>query len=227
MSKNWSSYLLSSSYIELTLTYKLSYRDLRYMIAERGVDPANTTILRLVLRYVPEFEKKWNRLARLVGRSWRVDETYIRVREEWKYLYRVVDQPVNTVDFLLSEHRDIDAAKRFFTRAIKKHGAPERITLDRYVATHTAVDELKESSVLPMNVCVRTSKYLNNLIEQDHRRVKQRVYSMFGCKRFRKAAVTISEVALAHKLKEGQFDTSMVEQTGVRAPQVWEAVLAA
>src|SRR5215216_1664979 len=167
------------------ITYKLSYRDLRDMMAERGIDLAHTTILRWV-------------------------------------------QPQgNTVDFLLSEHRDIAAAKRFFTQAIEKHTAPEKITLDGYTATHTAVEELKESAALPINVCVRTSKYLNNLIEQDHRRVKQRVYPMLGFKKFENAAVTISGIELVHKIKKGQFDTSSLALSKERAPQIWEAVMAA
>ncbi len=176
------------------ITYKLSSRDLRDMMAERGVDLAHTTILRWVQHYVPEFEKKWSRFARPVGTSWRVDETYIRVRGEWKYLYRAVDKQGNTVDFLLSEHRDIAAAKRFFKKAIESQGVPEKVTLDGYAATHRAVGELKESAILPMNICVRTSKYLNNLIEQDHRRVKQRLYPMLGFKKFEHAAVPISGI---------------------------------
>ena len=118
------------------ITYKLSYRDLRDMMAERGVDLPHTTVLRWVQYYVPEFEKKWSHLARPAGTSWRVDETYVRVRGEWKYLYRAVDKQANTIDFLLSERRDIGAAKRFFTQAIGKHGAPEKITVDGYPA-HT------------------------------------------------------------------------------------------
>src|ERR1051325_8285218 len=98
------------------VAYKLSYRDLRDMMAERGIDLAHTTILRWVQRHIPEFEKKWYRFARPVGTSWRVDETYIRVRGEWKYLYGAVDKQCNTVDFLLSEHRDIAAAKSFFKK---------------------------------------------------------------------------------------------------------------
>jgi transposase-like protein len=209
------------------ITCKLSYRDLREMMAERGVSLAHTTILRWVQRYVPEFEKKWSRFARPVGISWRVDETYIRVRGEWKYLYRAVDKQGNTVDFLLSGHRDIEATKRFFTRAINKHGAPEKITVDGYAATHTAIDELREAALLPQNVIVRTSKYLNNLIEQDHRRVKQRVYPMLGFKRFANAAVTISGIELAQKIKKGQFDTWAINLEGERAPQVWETVVTA
>jgi len=209
------------------ITYKLSYRDLRDMMAERGINLAHTTILRWVQRYVPEFEKKWNCYARPVGSSWRVDETYIRVKGEWRYLYRAVDKQGNTVDFLLSERRDIEAAKRFFTQAINKHGAPEKITLDGYAATHTAVRELKQSTSLPVNVCVRASKYLNNLIEQDHRRVKQRVYPMLGFKKFENAAATISGIELVHKIKKGQFDTSSLALSKERAPQIWEAVMAA
>jgi transposase-like protein len=209
------------------ITYKLSYRDLRDMMAERGIDLAHTTILRWVQCYVPEFEKRWSRYARLVGTSWRVDETYIKVRKEWKYLYRAVDKQGQTVDFFLSEHRDIESAKQFFSRGIEKSGAPEKITVDAYAATHTAIRELKQSAILPVNVLVRTSKYLNNLIEQDHRRVKQRVYPMLGFKRFENAAVTISGIELAHKIKKGQFDTSSIAASKQRAPQVWEAVLAA
>ncbi len=128
------------------------------MMAERGGDLAHTTILRWVQYYVPEFEKRWSRLARPVGTSWRVDETYVRVRGEWKHLYRAVDRQANTIDFLLSEHRDIGAAKRFFTQAINKQGAPEKITVDGYTATHSAIDELKKSGMLPQQAAVRTSK---------------------------------------------------------------------
>jgi transposase-like protein len=209
------------------ITYKLSYRDLKQMMAERGVDLAHTTILRWVQYYIPEFEKRWGRFARPVGTSWRVDEIYIRVRGEWKYLYRSVDKQANTIDFLLCEHRDIEAAKRFFTQAIDRHRAPEKITLDAYPATHSAIAELKESGMLPPQVLVRTSKYLNNLIEQDNRRAKQRVYPILGFKMFGNAAVTISGVELAHKVKKGQFDTSGLRPAQARAEELWQAVLAA
>ena len=172
----------------------------------------------------PEFEKRWNRYARPVGSSWRVDETYIRVRGRWTYLYRAVDRQGLTVDFLLSERRDIAAAKLFFTQAIKQHGPPKRITLDGYPATHAALSELKAEEVLPQRTIVRTSKYLNNLIEQDHRRVKQRVYPMPGFKRFANATVTISGVELVHRIRKGQFDTSSLNQRLVREPQIWELV---
>jgi IS6 family transposase len=110
---------------------------------------------------------------------------------------------------------------------LESYGAPEKITLDGYAATHTAVRELKEARILPVNVCVRTSKYLNNLIGQDHRRVKQRVYPLLGFKRFKNAAATISGIELAHKIKKGQFNISGLAVDEGKVPQVWEAVLAA
>jgi transposase-like protein len=209
------------------LTYKLSYRDLVKMMAERGVDVSHTTILRWVQHYLPEFKKRWLRYDRPVGCSWRVDETYIKVRGRWTYLYRAVDKQGRTVDFRLSQHRDIASAKQFFTEAIKQHGPPEKITIDGYPATHTAISELKRAEVLPPHTLVRTSKYLNNLIEQDHRRVKQQIYPMLGFKRFQNAAITISGIELAHQIRKGQFDTTKFNQSGVRESQIWEAVLAA
>ena len=89
-------------------------------------------------RYVPEFEKHWSRYARPVGDSWRVDETYLKIRGQWVYLYRAVDKQGRTVDFLLSKRRDVAAAERFFSRATKQHGAPRVITVDGYAASHRA-----------------------------------------------------------------------------------------
>jgi transposase-like protein len=107
------------------------------------------------------------------------------------------------VDFWLSERRDIAAARRFFTGAIGQHGTPEKITLDGYPATHAAVAELTMCGVLRPQTKVRTSKYLNNLVEQDHRRVKQRIYPMLGFKKFANASVTISGIELVHKIRKG------------------------
>ena len=209
------------------ISYKLSYRDVCELMAERNVNLAHTTVMRWVQRYVPVFEKRWQKYAHPTGTSWRVDETYIRVKGKWTYLYRAVDKQGRTVDFLLSEKRDKAAAKRFFKKAIGNNGAPEKITLDGYEATHRAVADLKTAGTLPTTTKVRTSKYLNNLVEQDHRRVKQRYYPMLGFKSFSNAAVTLSGIELAQKIKKGQFDTSSISQAGALVPQVWEAVLTA
>ena len=209
------------------ITYKLSYRDVCEMMAERGVTLVHTTVMRWVQHYVPVFEKRFKKYARPTGSSWRVDETYIRVKGKWTYLYRAVDKQGRTVDFLLSEKRDKAAAKRFFMKAIGNNQVPAKITLDGYEASHQAVSELKAEGVLSAETQVRTSKYLNNLIEQDHRRVKQRYYPMLGFKQFANAAVTLSGMELAQKIRKGQYDTSSISQLGAPVPQVWEAVLAA
>ena len=130
------------------LTFKLSSRDLVQMMAERGIALAHTTILRWVQCYVPDFEKRWSRFAVPVGDSWRVDETYLKIKGQWVYLYRAVDKAGRTVDFLLSERRDRDAAKRFFSRAARQHGAPRVITLDGYAASHRAVAKLQAIGTL-------------------------------------------------------------------------------
>ena len=115
-------------------------------------------------------------------------KTYLKIRGQWVYLYRAVDKAGRTVDFLLSRRRDMAAAKRFFFRAVKQHGAPRVITLDGYAASHRAVDKLKAAGRLPRRVRVRSCKYLNNVVEQDHRRIKQRIRPMLGFKRFETAA---------------------------------------
>jgi transposase-like protein len=142
---------------------------------------AQTTVLRGVQHYTPEFEKRWKRFARAIGGSWRMDETYMKVRGEWVYLYRAVDTAGKTVDFYWSRQRDVNAAKAFLRKAMRSNGrTPTKITLDAYAASHRAAAALRESGEAPTRVRIRTSKYLNNAIEQDHRRVKQRLRPMLG-----------------------------------------------
>jgi len=204
---------------------QLSYRDVCDLMEERGVTVVHTTVLRWVQRFVPVFEKMWKNYARPVSSSWRVDETYIKVKGQWRYLYRAVDKQGRTVDFLLSKSREHAAAMRFFKKAIGNHEAPKKITLDGSRASHQAVAELKAEGVLPAQTLVRTSKYLNNMIEQDHRRVKQRCYPMLGFKTYGNAEVTLSGIELANKIKKGQFDTSEIAGPAAMILQVWDAVL--
>ena len=210
------------------LAFKLSSREPVQMMAERGIALTHTTILRWVQRYVPEFKKRWNRYTGPVGDSWRVDETYyIKIKGQWVYLYRAVDKAGRTVDFLLSKRRDRDAAQRFFSRATRQHGAPRVITLDGYAASHRAIAKLKAAGRLPPRVQVRSCKYLNNVIEQDHRRIKQRLGPMLGFKRFETAAITISGIELAEKIRKHQFKTGKLPARPRTTPDIWAAMLAA
>jgi transposase-like protein len=179
------------------VSYKLSYRDLVEMMGERGLSLSHTTILRWTQRFVPAVEAKFRRYAKPVGKSWRVDETYIKVKGQWVYLYRAVDKAGKTVDFYLSLKRDIKATKRFFRKAIHHRGEPTTITLDGYEASHQAVASLKDAQILPEDTKVRSNKYLNNLIEQDHRRIKQRTRLMLGFKNFANARRTPAGIELA------------------------------
>ena len=194
---------------------------------ERGIGLAHTTILRWVQHYTPEFERRWSRYARSVGGSWRCDETYIKVKGAWVYLYRAVDKAGKAVEFYLSLNRDVNAAKTFLRRAIQGQRMPTKITLDAYAASHRAVAELKDSGEIAKRVLVRSNKYLNNLIEQDHRRVKQRLGPMLGLKSFLTADVVISGIELAEKIKKGQYKTGKLGGTTATMQAIWRAALAA
>src|ERR1700675_3783873 len=210
------------------LRYKLSFRDLVEMMAERGLSLAHTTIMRWIHRYPPEFEKRGNRFSRLVGQSWAVDETYVKIKGRWTYLYRAVDKEGKTVDVLLRAKRDVAAAKAFFRRAFGRQGRlPRKITLDGYQASHRAAKEaLGEHS--EGNQCeIRSSKYVNNLIEQDHRSIKLRLGPMLGLKHFRRAATTNAGIELMHRIRKGQFKLNKLRVKNKTAPEIWNAVLAA
>ena len=210
------------------LRFKLSFRDLVEMMAERGINLAHTTIMRWVQRYSPEFVKRWDRFACKAGRSWRVDETYVKIKGRWTYLYRAVDSDGKTVDFLLRAKRDVAAAKAFFHRAFKSQGRlPRAITLDGYQASHRAAREFLGEHRSAKRTKLRSSKYLNNLIEQDHRSVKLRLAPMLGFKRFRNASITIGGIELVHRIRKGQFALGRFLAANKSVPEIWNAVLAA
>jgi transposase-like protein len=155
-----------------------------------------------------------------------LDQEIVVLCVRW-YLYGAVDKAGKTVDFYLRGKRDVNAAKAFLRKAIKSQRIPTKITLDGYAALHRAVTELKENGELPKRVRVRTSKYLSNAIEQDHRRIKQRLRPMLGLKSFRTAAIVIDGIELAEKIKKGQFKIGQLAGSTATIPKIWQAALAA
>jgi len=151
--------------------YPLSYRHLKEMMEERGAFVDHSLINRWVIRFLPLLEKVFRKHKRAVGGSWRMDETYIKVKGVWKYLYRAVDKEGKTVDFVLTARRDKAAALRFFEKAMKASGVPEKVTMDKSNANKAAMDEINARGETP--VIVRQVKYLNNIVEQDHRAIKR------------------------------------------------------
>jgi transposase-like protein len=187
------------------LAYPLSYRNLEEMVAERGVQVDHTNIYRWVQKFAPQLEAEFRRSGnkRPVGTSWRMDETYIKVNGQWKYLYRAVDKEGQTVDFLLAARRDKKAALRFFRKALRQHGLPEKVAIDKSGANAAALEALREDTGAEIEI--RQVKYLNNLVEQDHRAVKRIVRPMLGFKSFRSARRTLAGIELVHMLKKGQM----------------------
>jgi transposase-like protein len=186
--------------------------------------------MRWIARCVPEFEKRWNRFTCRAGVSWGVDETYVKIKGRWTYLYRTVDKQGKTVDFLLHAKRDVAAAKAFFRRPFKSQGRlPQKITLDGYQASHRAAREILKEHQRGKRTKIRSSKYLNNLIEQDQRSIKLRLGPILGLKRFRSASITIAiaGIELIHRVRKGQFKLGRLRIKDNRAPEIWNAVLAA
>ena len=191
-------------------SYGLSYRNLVEMMEERGLDLAHTTIMRWVHEYAPQIDKKIRPYLKRTCDSWRVDETYIKVKGKWTYLYRAVDKEGNTLDFLLRAKRDAKAASRFFKKVLKaKHTqTPRVINVDKNPALSCSLEQLKEEGLLPKKMLIRPVKYLNNIIEQDHRFIKKVTKPCLGFKTIRTATKTISGIEAMHILWKGQLRRS-------------------
>jgi transposase-like protein len=193
------------------VTYRLSYRDLVALMAEQGVIVSHTTLMRWVLRYVPEYERRWARYARSPDPSWRMDETAVAVSGGRHYLYRAVDRHGKSVASLLCGDRSIESAQAFFRTAVGVSGMPwpQKINLDGNSATHRAIRLLAKEDDRWGRVEVRARRYLNNVVEQDHRAIKQRCAPMLGLKTRRSAAITLAGIELAHRIRKQQHSLPM------------------
>ena len=187
-------------------------------MAERGVLVDHSTLHRWSIKMLPVLAAVGRRRKRSVGNNWRMDETYVKVAGQWKYLYRAVDKQGATVDFLLRAKRDHAAARAFFERAIGRHDVPEKITIDKSGANTTAIVSMQADSGLP--IAMRQSKYLNHLIEQDHRAVKRITRPMLGFKSFRCARILICGIEPMHMIRKGQL-RDIKEQASSAANQFY------
>jgi putative transposase len=185
------------------VAYPLSTHHVEELMRERGVHVDHATINRWVIKYSPPLEAAFHRRKRPVWLSWRMDETYIRVKGEWRYLYRAVDKSGQTIDFLLTKERDERAANSFLTKAIRRHGVPETITIDGSEANAAAIRNYNQEH--GTHIAIRQVKYLNNIIEQDHRAVKRMARPMLGFKSFTAAHNTLAGIELMHLLKKRQL----------------------
>jgi len=171
---------------------------------ERGVIVDHSTVHRWAIKMLPVLAAVFRRCKRPVGPSWRMDETYIKVSGQWKYLYRAVDRAGDTVDFLLTSKRDRAAARRFLEQAINLHDVPEKITIDKSGAYTAAIESVKADACV--DIVLRRSKYLNNIVEQDHRGVKRVSQPMLGFKSFWSARIIIAGIEIMHMIRKGQMD---------------------
>src|SRR5215831_9441026 len=185
------------------VAYPLSTRHVEERMEERGVKVDHSTINRWVIKYSPQLEEAFHRRKRAVWVSWRMDETYIKVKGEWRYLYRAVDKYGETIDFLLTEDRDKEAALRFLKKAIRWNGLPETITIDGSAANEAAIKSDNEAH--GTHIAIRQVKYLNNIVEQDHRGVKRITRPMLGFKAFDAAQAALVGIELMHMIKKRQL----------------------
>ena len=189
------------------LMFPVSYRDLELMLADRSVNVDHTTIYRWIQAYAPEIDKRIRPYLRLSNGSWRVDETYVKVKGRWTYLYRAVDSRGQTIDFLLSAKRDAEAAKRFFRKALgQPHTAnPRTITVDKNPAYPKAVTEMKADGELWRFSRLRQCKFLNNIVEQDHRRIRRLIRPGLGFGSFCTARRTLAGYEAMAMIRKGQL----------------------
>jgi transposase-like protein len=193
------------------LAYSLSLRNLEEMMAERGISVDHATVHRWTIHYAPLLLEQFNRRKRPVTGKWHINETYIKVRGQWRYFYRAIDSNGDTVEFWFSERRDLTAAKRFLRKALKRHGRPERIVINGSQTNREAIrscdtaDRLQNRSQSDLKpIRIRQSAYLNNRIEQDHRAIKRRIRPMLGFKSTKSARLILGGIEMVHMMRKQQ-----------------------
>jgi len=192
-------------FVYMKCRFSLSYRDLEEMACIRGAQIDHSTMQRWMIKFTPLIDMQVRKRKNPVGKSWRMDETYIKVNGVWVYLYRAVDSLGNTIEFLLRKYRDAAAAKAFFRKAFKNNGHPEKITIDKSGSNISALASANKALPKDKQIEVRQVKYLNNIIEQDHRFIKKRTKPTLGFKSFNSARITIAGMENVRMIQKGQI----------------------
>lgn len=185
--------------------FSLSYRDIEELCQLRGLTIDHSTLQRWVERFASLLDKSFRQRKKEVNASWRMDESYINLKGKWVYLYRAVDKYGCTIDFLLRAKRDSQAAKAFFKKAINQHGKPNKVNIDKSGANKAALDKINRMYNAEDQIKLSQNKYLNNIIEQDHRFIKKRTRIALGFKSFNGAKQTITGIEILHMIKKGQL----------------------
>lgn len=185
--------------------YALSYRDIEELLRERGIVVDHATINRWVIEFGPQLATSFKKRKAAVNDSWRMDETYIKIKGVWYYQYRAVDKYGATIDCLLCKRRDETAAVRFFKKAIRSSGMPAKVTIDKSGSNTAALNTINKPLKKEKQIEVRQIKYLNNLVEQDHRFIKKIIKPMKGFKSFNSARATLFGIELHHMLRKRQY----------------------
>ncbi len=185
------------------LAYSLSYRDIEELMHERGFTVDHSTLNRWVLHYSPQLDAAFRRKKNRVGKRWRMDETYIKVKGQWKYYYRAVDKQGQTIDFLLTATRAKKAASRFLRKASNENGKPSLVNIDQSRANNAGLRQVNRDN--KTRIKIRQCKYLNNIIEQDHRRIKRLTRPMLGFTTFHAAQRTLAGMEVMAMIKKGQM----------------------
>jgi len=189
--------------------YPVSYRDLEEIMAKRGVVVDHATLNRWVVKYAPLIADKARKRKVSGARSWRADETYIKVKGKWGCLYRAIDKHGQTLDFMLSGSRDHAAVTGFFWKTLGSNGVPDRVIIDKGGANTAGLNTIKEFLNLlgiPLRIEIIQAKNRNIIIEQDHRFIKRLTRQMKGFKSFVTAAATLADIEVAHMIRKDQFE---------------------
>ena len=199
-------------FVYMKCRFSLSYRDLEEMMMIRGANIDHSTLQRWVRRFVSLIDKRVRKRKRPLNGSWRMDDTYIKLNGKWVYLYRAVDKEGNTVDFLLRAKRDAVAAKAFFRKAFRENGRPEKVTVDKSGSNKAALDYFNKDVSKEDEFEIRQVKYLNNIVEQDHRFIKKRTQPTLGFKNFLSAKETLSGIENIRMIQKGQIQGQTASQ---------------